>query len=157
MTTPKASPLATARQRVFDIYVDLAFPMSTSVLEKAKHEATAAEQRAVQDYGWQHLFGEVERQRNRKTGLRRGERTVSGAGDRGSLPLLGMTIPQARENNASKRAHAESALAVVEFEREVIDIAEERMVERGLDPLTTEMVIGAFIDDDEIVALRKTA
>lgn len=155
MSNQKTSPLATARQRVHDIYANQAYPIPSAVIERARAETTSAERAAVEEYGWDRVFGEVERQRNKSDGLRRGERTVTHTGEQTSLPLLGMTVPQARASNAGKHAHAAGALAEAEFERMVIDIVEERMRERGIDPLLTEMVLGSFIDSDEIAELRR--
>jgi hypothetical protein len=111
---------------------------------------------AAAEIGVGTLFGEIERKR-RPSGLREGERAVSEKGEQLSLPLLDMTFSQAREVNAKKYTHAQGSLVEARFEAKLIDLAAERARERGIDPTATEMVIGQFIDEDEIAALRKAA
>lgn len=141
-----------ARQRLHDLYLAA---RHLGVIEQARAEASPAERKAVEAYGWDRLFGEVERQRKGPGRLRRGDRTVSKTGEQLSLSLLGMTVAQARANNENKLSHARGSVAEAEFERMVIDIAEERMRERGLDPYVTDLVIGEFVDSDEIAVLRR--
>jgi hypothetical protein len=151
----QTSDLARARQLVADVYAHHGTLVSEGVVvPEARARAGAALREAVEFYGWQRLFGEVERPRDKVTKLRRGDRTVSSEGEQQSLPLLAMTVPQARLNNAGKRAHAAGAVAEAVFERRIIDLAERRMIERGLDPQTTHMVIGEFIEPSEIAKLR---
>lgn len=150
--------IAKARQRLHDLYVVYAHPIQDVVIQDVRVEASRREHEAVERYGWERLFGEVQRQRKKSTGgLRRGESVVSNTGEQTSLPLMGMTIPQARANNERKRMHAAGAIAEAEFERQIIDLAEHRARERGLDPETIELVLADFVDIAEVIELRRDA
>lgn len=151
------SVLTTARQRIADIYARHGTLVHRSiVLAEAREGATSDERSEVESYGWDRLFGEVERTRDKRTRLRNGE-SVSRDGGQLSLSLLSMTVPEARANNERKRRHASGVMYEVEQERLYIEIAEQRMRERGLNPEMTTLVIGEFIDAEEIAELRKRA
>jgi hypothetical protein len=125
------------------------------VVAYAVSEMTASERNACLYYGADRLFGEIERRRQPKTGLRRGSRATTSQGEQISLPPLHMNFPQAREMNAGEFVHAQGSLSEAEFDKKVIDIAEERCRERGLDPSDVLLRVGDFISEDEVAELRE--
>lgn len=125
------------------------------VIDHVRRAADAEQRTAGLNYGLERVYGDVERSKDPATTLRRGSLTRDAEGEQLSLPLLRMTFRQASMSNDRKVRHARGAVSEAEFERRVIALGEERCRERGLEPYEIDLVIGTFIDDDEVLALRR--
>jgi hypothetical protein len=119
--------------------------------------ASGDERTATLRYGADRLFGEVERRPHGVARLRAGERATTAEGVQLSIPFREMTFSQADAAVARRRDHAFGELEEARFLADVIAIAKQRCLERGLQPHETELAIGDFIDEDEIASMRRSA
>lgn len=101
---------------------------------------------ALREEAWreagERYFEELSRQRRK--GFRRSYR-VNGQ----DMSLFDITPREASLVVAGEEAHAAGAVERAAYDRFTLTLAEERCREQGLDPATTDLLVGDFIDADE--------
>jgi hypothetical protein len=105
-------------------------------------------------YGAERIYGDLERQSEKGTALRRGEITVDSTGEQMSMPFLDLSIVQERLVVQGKRIHALGAADKAAFHAEMLRVIEERCRERGLNPEDITLCGRDFLDEAEVAEMR---
>jgi hypothetical protein len=146
--------IKSAREIMRELYESYPSAAKSDLIDRWLRDASPDERTATLRYGADRLYGEVERNRSGRARLRVGERTITSDGEQLSMPLLEMGFAQAEQTVERQLAHAAGAVAEARFADRIVAIAKERCRERGLDPYDVEIIVGQFIDTDEIGDLR---
>jgi hypothetical protein len=99
--------------------------------------------------GVKRLLGETRRFRRQRQGMRPFEE-ISRDGEQLELPFVELRFCEARQVIERKLSAIRGATIRAEFEESIYKLAVARCKERDQDPDNIELVIGDFIDEEEI-------